>query len=458
MIKKQAHYRVTVYSNEDTVIITDPITCHFNISRGVLSDNNKATIQLYNLAPSTREKIFQDAFTIDYNKFKYVHVEAGYDNTMSLVFKGRILQAYSHKAGGQTDVITEIQAMALDIFDCQSSYTFKAGTTKREALQTMVLDMPNVQLANLGSLDGVFQTDTTFDGNTMENLSKLTGGNIFVDNGNINCIMANEVIDVPVPVISDDSCLLETPMRRDANLEVKMLFQPDLIVGQLLEIKSNVSPNFNGQFKVIGFTHDCTISASEGGSRITSVNLWIGPFLPNATITDTNNKIQNNFNKVNGIKVVPVVGKTPNSAREVYQYMQTHQGKLPNTKCYGNITWWNMLGNNNTDNERLNICSLAICTNAYYTAKAVYEVVTKNFVGKRPLVTSGWRSPRNNASVKGAPKSRHLFGLACDFTISGTPVAKAYPTIKQSWGGWTKDEGTWIHVQIEPTQKIANDK
>lgn len=458
MIKQQAHYRVTVYSNEDTVIITDPITCHFNISRGILSDNNKAVIQLYNLAPSTREKIFQDAFTIDYNKFKYVHIEAGYGNVMSLVFKGRILQAYSHKAGGQTDVITEIQAMALDIFDSQTSYTFKAGTTKQEALQTMVLDMPNVKLANVGNLEGTFLTDTTFDGNTMENLSKLTGGNVFVDNGDINCIMSNEVIDIPVPVISDDSCLLETPMRRDANLEVKMLFQPDLIVGQLLEIKSNVSPNFNGQFKVIGFTHDCTISGSEGGSRITNANLWIGPFLPNATITDTNNKVQNNFNKVKGFKVVPVVGKTPDNAREVYQYMQSHNGKLPSTKCYGNITWWNMLGNDNTDNERLNLCSLAICTNAYYTAKAIYEVVTKNFPGKRPKINSGWRSPRNNASVNGKPKSRHLLGLACDFTISGITVNQAYPIIRQAWGGYTLNEVSWIHVQIEPTRGTANDR
>lgn len=303
MIKQQAHYRVTIYSNEGTVIITDPITCHFNITRAVLSDNNRATIQLYNLAPSTREQIFQDVFTIDQKKFKYVHLEAGYGDTLSLIFKGRILQAYSHKSGGQTDVITEIQACALDIFDCQSSYTFKAGTTKKEALQTMVLDMPNVKLTNVGNLNGVFLTDTTFDGNTMECLSKLTGGTVFVDNGEINCIQENEVIDVSVPVISDDSVLLETPRRRDANLEIKMIFHPDLIVNQLLEIKSRIFTNYNGQFKVIGFTHDCTISGSEGGTRTTTVNLWIGPFLPQATVQSDTQQTQQEQDKKGFIKV-----------------------------------------------------------------------------------------------------------------------------------------------------------
>lgn len=315
MIKQQAHYRVTIYSNEGTVIITDPITCHFNITRAVLSDNNKATIQLYNLAPTTREQIFQDVFTIDWKKFKYVHLEAGYGDTLSLIFKGRILQAYSHKSGGQTDVITEIQACALHIFDRQSSYTFKAGTTKKEALQTMVLDMPNVKLTNVGNLEGSFLTDTTFDGNTMECLAKLTGGNCFVDNGELNCINSNEVIDVPVPVISDDSVLLETPRRRDANLEVKMLFQPDLIVNQLLEIKSRIFTNYNGQFKVIGFTHDCTISGSEGGTRTTTVNLWIGPFLPQATVpnttsTNTQEQDKKGFIKVKGWELSPVNPKS----------------------------------------------------------------------------------------------------------------------------------------------------
>lgn len=452
MIKQQAHYRLTVYSNEATTIITDPITCHFNVTRGVLCDNNKATIELYNLSPSTREKIFQDAFTVDWRKFKYVHLEAGYGNRMSMIFKGRILQAYSHKSGGQTDIVTEIQAMALDIFDCQTSYTFKAGTSKREAFQTMVLDLPNAKLANMGDLDGEFLTDTTFDGKTYECLSQLTGGNAFVDNGEVNCLKENEVIDVPVPVISDDSCLLETPMRRDANLEVKMLFQPDIIVGQLLEIHSRISPNFNGQYKVMGFTHDCTISGATAGTRITTVNMYLGVFLPNSNAGE-------NFNKVKGIdKITPVIGKTPDSAREVYQYMQKHKGKLPSTKCYGSITWRNMLGNDNTDNERLNLCTLAICTNAYYTAKAVYEMVQNNFNGKTPKVSSGWRSPRNNKSCGGATKSRHLFGLACDFNVNGIQTSKAYPTVAKAWDGYTLNEGSWIHVQIEPTKRIANDK
>lgn len=316
-MKFQAIYRVTVYNQDSTVIIgaheekqedgTTKIvqdeallTCHFTVTRGILSDSNKCTIQLYNLAPSTREKIFQDAFQIDPSKWKFVKLEAGYGDDLTPIFMGRILQAYSHRQGGQTDVITDIQAQALDMFDCPASYTFEAGTTYKEALQTIVTgSMPNVNIGNVGNLEGTFQTPTTFDGNAMENISKLTGGNAFVDNEQLNVLMSNEVIDVPVPVITEDNGLLDTPDRRDANLEVKMLFEPSLITGQLLEIKSGVQPSFNGQYKVMGFTHDCLISGSQAGQRITNVNLYIGPFLPRAEQIIAGER-QNSFNKVKG--------------------------------------------------------------------------------------------------------------------------------------------------------------
>ena len=303
-----ARYRVTVYSNTETTIVEYPITCKFTVTRGVFAQSNSATIQLYNLAPDTRNRIFQDAWTnaVDKTKLKYIRLEAGWNGTMSEIFVGRIIQAYSYKSGGQTDVITDIQATALDIFDSQSSHTFAAGTTFKDALKTMASDMPNVILGNTGTLEGVFQTPTTFDGNTMDEINKLTGGHSFVDNGVLNTLMDNEVIDVPVPVISNNTTLLETPMRRDANLEIKTLFLPDLIVGQLVEVDSSISPNFNGQFKLVGFTHDCLISPTQAGTRTTQMVLWIGPLLPGANIAITGGAAPVEFSKVKGEDVSPV--------------------------------------------------------------------------------------------------------------------------------------------------------
>ena len=476
-MKFQATYRVTVYNPDNTVIIgaheekqqdgtsklvqdEARLTCHFTVSRAILSDSNKCSILLYNLAPSTREKIFQDAWqSWDSSKWKYVRLDAGYGDNLVPIFQGRILQAYSYRKGGQTDIVTDIQAQALDLFDCQASYTFEAGTTYKEALQTMASgSMPNVKLENVGELDGTFQTRTTFDGNAMDNINKLCGGNAFVDNDQLNVLMSNEVLDVPVPVITEDNGLLDTPDRRDANLEIKMLFEPTLRVGQLLEIKSGVAPNFNGQYKVIGFTHDCTISGAEAGSRVTTANLFIGPFLPNAQET-LSGQSGRGFNKVRGMEIIPVNAEMRAQARDVFKYLQKHNGEIPaNAWITKNISWVDMIGHSNTNSERKRECSLEILTNCVATATQLQQIYNKYWKGRKLIISSGWRSKHNNTSCGGASKSYHLKGMAVDFNLGIPQIKNDFKTMQLAWNGWILDEGTWIHADMRGSKGYANDK
>ena len=472
-MKFQAIYRVTIYNQDSTVIIgaheekqedgktilvqeEARLTCHFTVSRGILSDSNKCTIQLYNLAPKTREKIFMDAFQgWDQSKWKFAKLEAGYDGNLSTVFMGRILQAYSYRAGGQTDIITEIQAQALDMFDCQTSFTFAAGTTYKEALKTIVTtSMPNVKVGNIGNLEGTFQTPTTFDGNVMDNISKLTGGNAFVDNEQLNVLMSNEVIDVPVPVITEDNGLLDTPNRRDANLEVKMLFEPSLIVGQLLEIKSGVQPDFNGQYKVMGFTHDCLISGAQAGKRITNVNLYIGPFLPGAELSLTGSGEGNGFNKVKGTSVSPVVGD-PFNAREVWLYIMKN-GKAPHTQATKSIYWDELI---KTNSLAYGNPTLQEVQNIAYAANRLQTFVNLNFGGAKITVTSGWRSRGYNNTLKNAdPNSEHIYGNAIDFTLSGFSAQTVFQKVSRLWNGRKKGYSDFVHVDTTIRRGVyAND-
>ena len=58
MIKKNPSYRVTIFTQNESIIIEYPISCKFNSQRAIYSEANKCTVDLYNLAPSTRRKIF----------------------------------------------------------------------------------------------------------------------------------------------------------------------------------------------------------------------------------------------------------------------------------------------------------------------------------------------------------------------------------------------------------------
>ena len=453
-----ARYRVTVYSNTETTIVEYPITCKFTVTRGTFSQSNSATIQLYNLAPSTRNQIFQDQWTnaIDKSKWKYVHLEAGWGNTVSLIFRGRIMQAYSYKSGGQTDVITEIQAVALDIFDYPTSHTFAAGTSFRDALKTIASDMPNVAVGNIGAFEGVFQSPTTFDGLAMEEISKHTGGHAFVDNGLLNVLMDNEVIDVPVPVISDDTVLLETPMRRDANLEVKTLFLPDLIAGQLVEVKSSVQTQFNGQYKLVGFTHDCLISPTQAGSRTTQLVLWIGPLLPGANIALTGGAAPVDFSKVKGEEVSPVNIQQPSAVLDVYRFIQKN-GYAPRTKITNNIYWNEVVKQNSLQYEKP---SIAVLSNLYSTAQKIQTFRNKYYPGTTLKINSGWRSRGYNSTLSNAdPNSEHIYGNAIDFKIVGHNTQFVYNRFKIYWKGrkYIHKDYDFIHADQTKSRGVIAD-
>lgn len=462
MIKKDPIYKITIYTQNETIVISSPITCQMSVTRNVHSTSCKASVQLYNLAPSTRAKIFQDLFIPEPSQWKYLHIEAGYKtyDSMSLIFMGRILQAYSHKSGGATDIITEIQAQALDLFDCNTSHTFAAGTPIKDIYKTIAQDLPNCIIGNTGAIEGEIRTATTFDGNALDELNKISGGNTYIDNGVINTIMNNECIAVPVPVMADDTGLIETPMRRGASLNIKTIFEPTLIIGQLLEVKSKVFADYNGQYKILGFTHNCLFSETQTGVRTTEIELWYGALLPNATISVTDEKVQNNFNQVKGEKIEPVMETAPSSVIDVYNYIISHNGAIPEGQITKNVSWREMLGNSNTNADRYAGISISILTNVYNTAHTFQRVIDKYFNGATVKINSGWRSKRSNTACGGVANSKHLLGLAIDFKIPSYPLAQINNIFKSVWTyGWVGAcYATFTHVQINSGFGVANDK
>ena len=463
MIKKNPRYRVTIYTQRETLTIEYPITCKFTVTRSTFSRSTECNIQLYNLASASRNIIFQDLYSnaIDSSTWKYVHLEAGYGDKLTAIFKGRIKQAYSYKTGGQTDIITEIQGIPFDIFDSQTSLTFEAGTSFKDAYKTMAADLPNCQIGNTGSLEGTFKTQTTFDGVCFDEINKLTGGHTFVDNGVLNTIMSNEVIDVPVPVIGDDSGLLQTPMKRGAQLEVRMLFEPSLIIGQLLEINSWISTQFNGQFKVIGFTHDCLISGSQAGQRTTTATLWITPFLPGADINLTNEQVTTGsaapINKVKGDNISPVTEKEPTGVREVYTFIQKN-GYAPHTHITKNIFWDEVVKRPSLNYGKPTVSELS---NLYNVATRIQTFVDIYYPGSKVQINSGWRSRAYNNTLKGAdPNSEHLYGNAIDFMIIGQSLNAVYANFINYWRGrkYKHNGFNFIHADTTVSRGIyAND-
>ncbi|BDC46011.1 D-Ala-D-Ala carboxypeptidase family metallohydrolase [Paraburkholderia terrae] len=78
----------------------------------------------------------------------------------------------------------------------------------------------------------------------------------------------------------------------------------------------------------------------------------------------------------------------------------------------------------------------------------------RTLLGTKPvLVSSGYRSPGVNAAVGGASNSRHLLGLAADFTCPSFGSPKAIcKEIAESELAFDQliFEGAWVHIGLPP--------
>lgn len=270
----------------DTVLITSPLTLNFNIVRNTLASSNRATFTIRNLASDTRRQIFHDR--IQTQDFKQIKLQAGYEGQSPLptIFQGNQMQAYSWREG--VDWVTEIEAFdgGFGILNGQVAQTVPSGWNLQQIIKSVFATIPHIGIGSIGDVEAGSSRGITLMGNSWDVAGQIaTGQNAqcFIDNEQANFLTRDEYIAGPagLTVISNDTGLLETPRRSNVLLEVKMLFEPRIQVGQRVLVQG-LEKVYNGEYKVLGVTHAGVISGAVSGSATTTVSLDLGARVLNA--------------------------------------------------------------------------------------------------------------------------------------------------------------------------------
>lgn len=451
--KFQCHYKLMINWIDEKgeprqAIVNDPITIDFNIVKTTQSENT-TRITIYNLDGATRESIYQDRILLDTNPYiKWLTLEAGYGEALTLVSWGYIQECHSYRSG--VDFITIIDVTDPDILTEYCGVTFAAGTTFKQAYEYLVGRLPSLKIGETGILEGVFNVPTVFNGNTFMLINKLTGGHTFIDNGQVHNLNDNETLsDYGCYYIAADTGLLETPKRYDHILEISMLFEPTIKIGQMIEIKSSTQARFDGQYKVLGLNHNCLISGADGGNRITTLQLQYIEELPNSNENLTANPSGMNSSYVKHNDVIPISTKIDSSVRSIYNAIKKASGAVPNKVINKLVTWKDMIGHGNTSSERFEELNEAKLNNCVNIANRVRDFCDTHFAGKKLTVTSGWRSKANNTREGGVSNSQHLTGRAMDFKISRVSASTVASRARSSkMFSYVKEYSTWVHVDI----------
>ena len=262
----------------EEIVISYPLTTNFAISRGVSSQTSTAFLSIFGLAQTTREKLHKDRYNVD--DYIQVEVRAGYDNENSLIFKGNIQECQSYKDSGSTEFRTDIEAYdgGLGVYLGEDNNSFPAGIFDTAVIETLTNNMPEIRV---GAISPKYESSTSlrprmFSKKTYSNLMMVTSGNMFIDLCRLYAIDNDEVIDGNIDILDLGNTLLGSPRRENGTIKIETIFEPRVIVGQWIEIKSSTLPYLNGTFKILGVSHDGIISGSKCGSMITSIDLFIG--------------------------------------------------------------------------------------------------------------------------------------------------------------------------------------
>lgn len=275
-------------------LLVEELRMTFEIIKTVTQEPNTALIKVYNLNPTNEAKIKDE--------FDEVLLNAGYEDSIKLIFRGNIKNAYRYRE--TTDIITEIEAADGDT-DYKNSImneTLASGTGSKQLIDRALVTMPRTSKGHVQIADKIRGRGKVISGNTrdvLRDLAKDSGANWSIQDGQFQMIGANSVLPGTAIVLRSDTGMLEVPEVNDKGVSVKCLLNPDLKINGVIKIDNNnvkglyrrtqplappretkenqykdpVRPDPDGLYKIIKLTHNGDTRGQEWVSIIEAIGL-----------------------------------------------------------------------------------------------------------------------------------------------------------------------------------------
>lgn len=279
MLKAFPCYQIKAQGADGAVTTIElPFTSEIGIRREIQNSPAEADVTILNLNMNTRENLYFDRY--NFAGYRTFEIYLGYGGQLSLCFKGNIMECYSVRKGVNFE--THINAWDGGAFFVSGwnsrSYNNSDPSKQIEALQGEVADskvlVGKVSERLDNDIDQIIRPTAYYD-KTYDNIKNIAGDNYdtFVENEKLYVMRKDEARDGAVTLISAETGLIETPRKQEYTLEVTMMLEPRLQVGQMAELQSITAPRFNGTYKIIGVDHNATISENESNENKTKVIL-----------------------------------------------------------------------------------------------------------------------------------------------------------------------------------------
>jgi hypothetical protein len=230
----------------------------FQVSKSLSGSPNTANIEIWNLSEANRYKIK--------NEFDRARLEAGhvYAGNRGIIFDG-FVRDVTHTRDGP-DIITKVECGDGDKGFRQGviAKTFPKKTKVKDMVEELRKTMPEVDKGVQLGLDELpeYPRPVTMYGPSVDELNWLGRTHKFywsVQEGAMEIVPGDRAIN-EVIVISQESGMINVPQITDNGVKVEVLLNPDLRIGRVIEVRSEVLQmnNAPSRYRIssLGFSGD----------------------------------------------------------------------------------------------------------------------------------------------------------------------------------------------------------
>lgn len=248
------------------------IDVKFSISKYMGVVMNEATIEIYNLAKEDVEYLttFTSQF-IAYDKRKRIRIFGGYkDTSVGLLFDGDIVEALPTTP---PDIVLRCKAMTghygnSTIISKSITEPIPVKDMLKQASEWIGKEINDFSTTNR-KIDGFYYTGASTQ--LIGQINNIPDITCFEDDGAITVVDSkNPNINKEIRKISKSSGMIEIPQPDALGIKVKMLLDPDIRLGQTIEVESSAIPACNGQYWIYEFTHRGHLRGSEFYTEISA--------------------------------------------------------------------------------------------------------------------------------------------------------------------------------------------
>jgi len=260
-------YILKVTKGTQEITIVPPFRLQFSCAKSISGDGlNKLQCQISGLKESTRQVFHKDN---DKQALVKIDLSVGYEGRIKRLFVGDLHRGSSVLTSNAYATRFEAMDGGKDYLD---SYTSATVTGKENALNRVLLDMPNTTKGKVTFLGGLIRPKVLM-GASSKLIEDLTGDDesFYIDNGKINVLKPDEVVSSYTPVISAETGLINTPEKEEEKVTFETMMNPFVVIGGLLQLQSVVDTRLDGIYKVTDINYQGDTMGNDWKQSVTCI-------------------------------------------------------------------------------------------------------------------------------------------------------------------------------------------